>query len=117
MLHSDLIPPDENGKGILPTMNSRQSSGLDVAGPSQPQMYPSEDGGYIVDPSTVSSSPIRTFTRISEMPSSEKAGYLRQFDHSRRKKGRRSTLKEGGNQSGWHGRSDFDELASGQHIN
>ena len=78
-----------------------------LAGPSHPQLYRSEDGGYIVDPSTVSSSPIRTFTRISDLSPSKKAGFLGQFDYSKKRKGSRPT--------GVRGRSglDFDELASG----
>ena len=60
-----------------------------------------------MDPSTVSSSPIRTFTRISDLSPSKKAGFLGQFDYSKKRKGSRPT--------GVRGRSglDFDEVASG----
>ena len=92
----------------------------------QPEPLAVEDGegGYIVDPSTISNSPIRCFTRLSDMDPQERAWYEDQYKaKSGRGRGRRTQRgAEGGRrqlpmtskerESATWGRDDFGDLFS-----
>lgn len=77
-----------------------------------------EDGGYLIDPSTISNSPIRTFTRIDDLGPRERDSFRNQFQSKARKKRAPSSSARGSKTSSlphktmgrWTGRSDFDEL-------
>lgn len=93
----------------------------------QPEAVAIEDGagGYIVDPSMISNSPIRCFTRLSDMDPQERAWYEDQFKSKsgggggRRGQGRKSQRGGGRRQlpmtseereSATWGRDDFGDL-------
>lgn len=77
-----------------------------------PRAIRCEDGGYLIDPSTISSSPIRSFKRIDDLAPEQRAGFQNQFQG---KKGGRRRTSRGGQvayqgATSWTGRDDFDEL-------
>ena len=71
------------------------------------QLIPCEGGGFMIDPSTISNSPIKSFTRIKDLPPHEQAGYYNQFKHTKSRRSRGRVDSSGVNT--W-GRQDFDEL-------
>lgn len=82
----------------------------------EPQDIRLEDGGYEAVVGTVSSSPIRTFTRIDDLDPQLRAGFQNQFQHKGGRGKRRSSsrgqqttfgCRTGGN---WTERDGFDEL-------
>ena len=82
---------------------------------AQPDAVPIEDGegGYIIDSSMYSSSPIRSFKKLSDLDPQERAGFDNQFK-SKRGRGRRNQIRrpmtsEERRSSTW-GRADFDDL-------
>ena len=90
-----------------------------------PQLFPCEGGGFIVDPSTVSSSPIRAFRKIKDLAPHERDSYRNQFNYSksgqRRGRARQSVISGGGtlrrpDRANTWGRDDFDELVAGEYI-
>lgn len=56
----------------------------------QPQAIRCEDGGYVIDPTSISSSPIRAFTRLDDLEPEERVQYQNQF----RTKGARGKGKQ-----------------------
>ena len=81
-----------------------------------PEAMPIEDGegGYFIDPSMVSNSPIRSFKRLSDLDPQERAGFDNQFN-SKRSRGRRGQprgrpLTNEERQSTTWGRDDFSDL-------
>ncbi len=71
---------------------------------------PCEDGGYAIDPTAISNSPIRSFTRIDEMDPKLRAGFQNQFRiHG---KGRKNAVRR----QPWPERDDFDELAGNYNV-
>ena len=103
-------------------MDSEDDPSLIGGTPSAPQLLPCEGGGFIVDTSTVSSSPIRTFKRIKDLAPHERDSYRNQFSYSKSGRGRgksRKSVVSGRGMRGrpprantW-GRDDFDELVAG----
>ena len=91
------------------------STGGSGSSTGPPQLHPCESGGYYVDPSTVSNSPIKTFTRIRDLAPGERDSYYNQFSHtkSRRSRGNNSGLGESSRANMWGG-SDFDNLQAGE---
>ena len=75
-----------------------------------PTLYRSEDGGFYIDPSTISSSPIKSFTKISDLGPKQSDMYYNQFSHKQRSGKKQSGATVEGNT--W-GRPDFDELLPG----
>lgn len=75
-----------------------------------PTLYRSEDGGFYIDPSTISNSPIKSFTKISDLGPKQSDMYYNQFSHKERSRKRQSGATVEGNT--W-GRADFDELLPG----
>ena len=75
-----------------------------------PTLYRSEDGGFYIDPSTISNSPIKSFTKISDLGPKQSDMYYNQFSHKQRSRKRQSGAAVEGNT--W-GRPDFDELLPG----
>lgn len=77
----------------------------------QPTAFRCEDGGYEIDPSTISNSPARTFTRIDDLDPEERVGFRNQFQ-SKTGRGRMKTSgrRQLSFQRGWVRRDDFDEL-------
>lgn len=105
-------PLPEDGEGGFMRESSADSDA------HQPEAIPVEDGrgGYIIDPSMVSSSPIRTFKRLSDLDPQERAGFDNQFKSkdsrgrkSQRARGRRAMTNEEKRLSTW-GRDDFGDL-------
>jgi len=78
--------------------------------PAGPVMHRSEDGGFYIDPSTVSNSPIKSFTRISDLGPKQSDMYYNQFSHKQKPRKRQLGATVRGNT--W-GRPDFDELLPG----
>ena len=68
------------------------------------RLIPSEDGGFIVDDSTISNSPIRTFTKISEMGVKDRERFRNQFKPRALPKKR-----AGASSTAWS--NDFGDLA------
>ena len=81
---------------------------------TEPKVFRSEDGGFYVDPSTVSKSPLRTFTRIGDLDPRESDMYYNQFTRKSKRKSKAEQTHSGPFTVGsnW-GRADFDDLLSG----
>ena len=82
-----------------------------------PKMYRSEDGGFYIDPATVSKSPIKTFTRIGDLDPKESDMYYNQFSRKSKRKSRTDQRQSEPYAvvSNW-GRPEFDDLLPGQHY-
>ena len=78
---------------------------------------PCPDGGYMIDPSAVSSSPVRSFKKISELDPKERASFQNQFTSKGKRRGVKKShqgpssgmSREERVSSTW-GRDDFDSL-------
>ncbi len=78
-----------------------------------PRVIQTEDGGFKVDESTISNSPIRTFTKISDMSTRDREKYKNQFNRQqpptkRRRSNAITTVATG---DGTWGSGNFVELA------
>lgn len=87
--------PRGGGGGVFGRLSEdgEEGEGSFVIEPSpgstpQPAELEDGEGGYIVDPSMISNSPIRCFTRLSEMDPQESAWYKDQFKGKGRGRGR-----------------------------
>ena len=110
--------------------NAQDMDAIDDSSPSggtlaAPQLLPCEGGGFIVDTSTVSSSPIRAFTKIADLAPHERDSYRNQFSYSKSGRGRGRPRKSGVSGAGMRGRppqtntwgrDDFDELVAGGYV-
>lgn len=72
------------------------------------QFIQTEDGGYRVDESTITNSPIRKFTKLSDMATNDREVFKNQFNRPPPSKRRSNAVTIGG---GTWGGSDFGELA------
>ena len=92
-----------------PNDNSNEEGSIS---PHVPTAIRCEDGGYMIDPSEISTSPIRSFVPIDELDPTERAGFQNQFQT--KSKGRGMRVTTAGKRflgSNWPGKSDeFDEL-------
>ena len=71
---------------------------------TETRLIPSEDGGFIVDDSTISNSPIRTFTKISDMGAKDRERFKNQFKQRALPK-----IRAGASSTAWS--NDFGDLA------
>ena len=85
--------------------------------PAEPMMIEDGEGGYIIDPSMISNSPIRCFTKLSEMDPQERAWYKDQFKAKSRGRGRgggggrrQLPMTREERESATWGRDDFGDL-------
>lgn len=99
---------DHHSSHLTRCSSSSSSSPHKTTDLVEPRVIPCEDGGYLIDPSTISTSPIRSFTRLQDMDPHQRAGFQNQFQKSkgRRSRGERSTVTQ--SKGGWP--DQFDEL-------
>ena len=100
----DLTPPSPMD-ATPPSSQSDQRDGSY----NHPRAIRCEDGGYLIDPSTISTSPIRSFKRIDDLAPEQRAGFQNQFQ-GKQGGGRRRSSRGGQGVNSWTGRDDFDEL-------
>ena len=92
--------------------DSQETSHSPQAHATETRLIPSEGGGFIVDMSTVSNSPIRTFTKISDLDTTERDRFLNQFKGHSRRGGRRTVSGSTRPTTSTWGRDGFDELVA-----
>ena len=83
--------------------------------PAEPMAIEDGEGGYVIDPSMISNSPIRCFTRLSEMDPQESAWFKDQFKAKSRGRGggggrRQLPMTREERESATWGRDDFGDL-------
>lgn len=93
-----------------PSPMDTSATGSRVHGENPDDIYEREQPHCEDDPSTISTSPIRSFTRINDLDPAQRALLQNQFQT--KGKGRRSGNRQLSFQhgNGWAGRDDFDEL-------
>ena len=73
----------------------------------QPHAILCEDGGYLINPSSISTSPIRSFTQLQDLDPDQRACYQNQFQaKARRSRGQKSVMSQ--SKGRWP--NQFDEL-------
>lgn len=78
--------------------------------PVQPRAIRCEDGGYVIDPTSISSSPIRSFTRIGDMEPEERVQFQNQFRTTGASGRGRQQLSFQQRGRGWTEKDSFDKL-------
>ena len=109
-LHSAL--ESETGYVSPEEADSQETSHTPRTQAKETRLIPSEGGGFIVDMSTVSNSPIRTFTKISDLRPDERERFRNQFKGHSRGGGRRAVSRTSQTSTSTWGREDFDELVA-----
>ncbi len=112
-------PTGEKDNPLLDELSSALDGSIEsddnhvTTSPKELRVIPTEDGGFMVDESTISNSPIRTFTKISDMAAKDRERYKNQFNRPPPKS--RSGGPAAATGGTWS--SDFGELAgSGKFI-
>lgn len=103
---------EDDTEDASPTLTLKETSPLPQSHGVETQLIPSETGGFIVDMSTVSSSPIKTFTKISDLDALERDRLLNQFKGSTKGRGRQTVARAGQSTAATWAREDFNELVA-----
>lgn len=101
-----------NRGGAISRYADREGEGEEIAvsGTAESQAIPCEDGGFAIDPTSISSSPIRCFTRLDDMAPEERVRFQNQF-RTKGGSGRgKQQLSFRQRSQDWPGRDSFDAL-------
>ena len=120
-IDDDTVELTSHRASATPTRRSRSNTFLDDPDDpddpdhtdilAQPHVTRCEDGGYMVDPTSISSSPIRSFTRLEDLDPQERVRFQNQFQNRKASgRGKKPLSFRQQTGRGWTGRDSFDEL-------